>query len=81
MTRRRWKRGRCGDRVVEILRASGPTTSSVVASRLWPDSDGWDHARGAQGLARAAARILHRLRREGRVSWDVENRTIVWRAR
>lgn len=86
--RKRWRPGACEDRVRAIVRAYGPIMPVSVARRLWPDSDGWTrpNGRGVQGLCRAAARILHRLKGKGLVETVEINvgrttRRIHWRTR
>lgn len=54
-------------RALKALREHGPCVSTFIALQLWPDSEGWRRSsgRGAQGLARAAARVLYSLKRSG----------------
>lgn len=78
----------CEDQTLRIVRAHGPIMPIDVARRLWPASKGWGRplGRGEQGLARAAARILHRLKDQGLVDTVVINigrscRRVHWRTR
>lgn len=52
----------------------GPLTSVQAAEILWPDSESWKRpqGRGVQGLARLAARVMHHLKRAGKVHWKAE---------
>jgi len=69
--------------VYQLLREHGPMTSGQVAAFLWPDSKGWCRSggRGVQGLARAAAGVLYRLKRKGKAEVDLTRVPALWRAR